>query len=145
MPPLQRKFVSESSAESEVQSIVNQVIEARASIEDKLKDFQALVESLRKAVRKDRSDSFSSYMVFVNAHSRLSAALSSGIQRTASMDRVLDRALAEAAQEKARQEEAQRRAEEQREKKEQQRKQQSWLPPADPDFEELYGEVLDAE
>jgi hypothetical protein len=137
--PFQRKFLQESS-EPDIQVLVDQVVEARSDINDKLKDFQALVETLRKAVRKDRGESFSSYMVFVNAHSRLSAALSSGIQRTSSMDRILDRALKEAVEEKTRREEAQRKAAERREEQA-----RSWLPPADPDFEELFGEVLDAE
>jgi hypothetical protein len=140
--PSPRKFLRDSS-ESEIQTLVGQIVDARAGLDEKLKDFQILVESLRKAVRKDRGESFSSYMVFVNAHSRLAAALSSGIQRTSSMDRILDRALQEASEEKSRREEAQRKAEERKQLREEQAR--SWLPPADPDFEELYGEVLDAE
>lgn len=143
MPSVQRKFLQEDSSEPELQALVGQIVEARSGIEEKLRDFQLLVENLRKAVRKDRGESFSSYMIFVNAHSRLSAALSSGVQRTAAMDRVLDRALEEVAQEKVRKEQEQRRAEERRQQREQQ--QRSWLPPEDPDFEELFGEVLDAE
>ena len=134
------------SSGSEIQTLVGQIVEARSTINEKLTDLQTLVESLRKVVRRERGDAFSSYMVFVNSHSRLAAALSSGIQRTSAMDRVLDRALGEIAEEKSRRDEELRKAEERRLKREeQQRSSRSWLPPEDPDFEELFGEVLDAE
>lgn len=97
-------------------------------------------EEFRMAVRKAPvSDLTSSYLAFASAHMRLAAATSSETSRTARTDVRIVRA-------KTLQEEEVRREEQKKVAKAKRQAPAVYpLPPDDPSFEELYGEVIDAE
>jgi len=116
------------------------VREARDEVETSLRKLQEVSARLRQFVRRAPSDEGSSQITaFANAHLRLTAALGSGIRRTASMDRLID--AAEAERQEAQRQVAQR--EERRERAQAERRLQ--LPEPEDAFEELYGEMIDAD
>lgn len=136
---LRRK--AEEDNDREVGSLVEKIKESRREVETALSRLAELAEEMRGRSRRVPSEASSSLTVFATAHLRFASAVSQGLKRTASMDRVLDRA-------KADQEEAKRREalEKQWADRRQARKdvERLILPVSDDDaFDGLYGEIVD--
>jgi hypothetical protein len=128
---------AEEANSREVETLVEQIKEARREVEASLAKLTHLAEEMRGRARRS-PDSSSGLVVFANAHLRFAGAASQGMRRTASMDRVLDRAKAE--KEELQQREAQDRkwAEARQARKQVER----LVLPTDDGFDELYGEVV---
>ena len=124
-----------------VQKIVDEMLTVRKEIGTSVTKLSLLCDRLQTQVRRRQDDTTSSYTMYATGHQRLASALSNGIRRTASMDRMLDRA----AQER---EEDRRRAERElamAKARQQKRALDKSLLPSDDDFAEVYGELEEEE
>lgn len=126
----------------EVDTLVEQIKKAREDLEADLGKLQELSMDLRARCRRNLGDEVTGrYLTWVNAHLRITGALSNGLRRTASMDRVLDRAQADL-------EEARRRAQEEArrlEARDHQRHVNKLILPTSDDFDEVFGDLVDEE
>lgn len=128
--------------EQELDGLVAQIKKVREDLEGNVTKLQELSQQLRSQCRRNLGEeSTSRYLVWTNAHLRVTGALSSGLRRTASMDRVLANAKAEI-------EEAKRRAEDEArwlEAREHQKTVNKMLLPTTDDFYEVFGDLVDEE
>jgi len=122
-----------------VGNLIAQIQGVRKDVEASVTRLQDLCQQLRVEVRQlSGDDGAHHYLVFTNAHLRLAGALSQGLRRTSSVDRLLTAA-------KAEQEETQRRDDRERqyrESRDRERALDRLQLPQDDDFEDLYGEVM---
>jgi hypothetical protein len=135
---LRRQEVEAKQQQKQETAIVQQIQEARKDVESSVKKLHDLSLALRSKTRRSLDGGSSGYLVFANAHLRLAGALTQGVKRAASMDRVLKRAQSE-------QEETRRRAKEDRQRREDrayQKQLQQLQQPSEDAFEQLYGEVV---
>lgn len=131
-----RKRAEEANGR-EVETLIEQIKEARRDVEASLAKLTHLADEMRGRARRS-PESSPSLVVFANAHLRFAGAATQGMRRTASMDRVIDRA-------KAEKEELQRREAQERkwaEARQARKKVERMVLPTDDAFEELYGEVV---
>lgn len=124
--------------EEHVQALVERIHNTRQTLEASIAQLQDASLELRSVCRRNYDEASSSYLVFANSHLRLAGALTQGIRRTASMDRVLVNAAREREDAKLRQEEFQR----QQEVRAHAKLVQKLQLPTEDDFEELYGEIV---
>lgn len=159
-----------SANKNPLEELVAKVSGLREQLESAAKDLVRASEELRSAVRYSSASELSgSYLAFASAHMRLARAAGSEFQRAALTETRITRAKAaqerevwretrrkEAAERRQRTEEeanaeAQRKTAAQQEllQERQQRRAQEQqafsLPPVDTSFEELYGDMIDAE
>lgn len=131
-----RKRAEEANGR-EVETLIEQIKEARREVEAGLAKLTHLADEMRGRARRT-PESSPSLVVFANAHLRFAGAATQGMKRTASMDRVIDRA-------KAEKEESERRDAQERKwaaTRKAQKQVERLVLPADDGFEELYGEVV---
>lgn len=116
--------------------MVAQVKKAREDIESSLNQLKELSLALRSRCRRNLGDeTMAGYLVWANAHLRVTGALSNGLRRTSSMDRVLKISQAD-------REETERRTQEEAhrlETRNHQRVVDKLMLPSTDDFDELYG------
>jgi len=120
------------------QATITQIQKIRGEIETSVARLHELSLELRTSARRTLDASSSSHIVYANAHLRVVGALTQGLRRTASMDRVL--LIGQREQEDARRREEEARQD--REVREHDRLVDQLSLPSEDDFEELYGEVL---
>lgn len=122
--------------------MVEQIKQAREDLEGDLEKLQALSLELRARCRRNLGEEVTGrYLTWVNAHLRITGALTNGLRRTASMDRVLNQAQADL-------EEARRRAQEEArrlEARDHQRHVNQLILPTTDDFDEVFGDLVDEE
>lgn len=131
-----RKRAEEANSR-DVETLIEQIKEARRDVESSLAKLTHLADEMRSRARRN-PESSSSLVVFANAHLRFAMAASQGMKRTSSMDRVIDRA-------KAEKEEIQRRDAQDRKwsaSRKAQKQVERAILPTDDAFDELYGEVV---
>jgi chromosome segregation ATPase len=130
--------------QEELEELTREVKEARGAVEEANQRLNRVATKLRQATRRGESDDTTAQlMVFANAHIRLTGSLASGLRRASVVDRLLNNAETER---RERQEAAEREAERQeREERRQQAKPQLSLPEPEDAFDELYGEIVDAD
>lgn len=121
-----------------VEALVERIHTARRDVDEGVARLQQSSEELRSLCRRNYDEASSSYLIFANSHLRLAGALSQGIRRTASMDRVLMNAAREREDAKAREEEFRR----QQQVREHEKLVQKLQLPAPDDFDELFGEIV---
>lgn len=123
--------------------MVERVKKAREEVEAAVAKLQQASSDLRNFARRNPEESATSYLVFANAHLRVTGAFTSGLRRTASIDRVLNRAQAAEQAQRRRAEDEQRRLEARNHEREVRR---LTLPTTDHDaLAEVYGEMLNAD
>ena len=125
--------------EKTIQGLVERIHTARESIESDVAHLQQACLELRTLVRRNYDEASSSYLVFANAHLRLSGALLQGVRRTASMDRMLNKAQQEREEAQALEAEHQAR----QELRAHARHVESLQLPSEDAFAEVYGELTD--
>lgn len=130
---------SNETVEKEIDELVAQVKEARLSADESIGRLFDASNALRDKVRRTRTASTNSHLIFANAYIRLAAAFAQGLKRLVSTDRILVRA-------KSEQEEAARlenREEQARLAAIKAKKQtEKLMQHSDNAFDELYGEVV---
>lgn len=107
-------------------------------MDDGIAKLQEASLELRSVCRRNYDEASSSYLIFANSHIRLAGALSQGIRRTASMDRVLANAAREREDAKVREEEFRR----QQQVRDHQKLVQKLQLPTEDAFDELFGEIV---
>lgn len=137
----QRATAARKQREDAAQDLVKRIQQAREDISTRVGQLYEMSTELRTISRRNLDEGSQSYVLFANAHMRLAGALSQGFRRTASADRVLKVGQAER-EEASRREEADRQW---REAREQQKVAEKLTLATDNDFDELYGDVVDAE
>ena len=120
------------------QATILQMQMIRGDIEAKVSKLHELSLELRTTARRTLDASSNGFILYANAHLRVVGALTQGIRRTASMDRVL--VIGQRDQEDARRRDEEERQD--REVREHGRMIDQLSLPTEDDFEELYGEVL---
>lgn len=134
----QRADESRMQREKAVEKLVYDIQEAREEITLRIDSLYRLAVELRTLSRRSFDEGSQSYVVFANAHLRLAGALSQGVRRTGSTDRILKVGQTE-------REDARRRDEmnRQREQVQEHRKVIDKLAlSTDNAFDEVYGEFL---
>jgi hypothetical protein len=131
---LQQQEESRRQRQRTLNAHIQAVKDARNEVEATLRGLQEAAARLRQVVRRNPDESSAQLMVFANGHLRLTGAFSSGIKRTATMDRLVDAAEAD-------RQEAER-VEVERQERRRERAQVLSLPEPEDAFEELYGDVL---
>ena len=120
--------------------MVAQVQKVREDIEANLDQLKDLSLALRCRCRRNLGDeSMAGYLVWANAHLRVTGALSNGLRRTSSMDRVLKTSQADREENERRTQEEARRLE----TREHQRVVDQLMLPTTDDFEELFGSPVE--
>jgi flagellar biosynthesis chaperone FliJ len=128
---------AEEANSREVETLIQQIKEARRDVEASLTKLTHLAEEMRGRARRSPETS-SSLVTFATAHLRFAGAATQGMRRTASMDKFLDRAKAEKEETQRRETQERKWAEAYRARKQVER---LVIPTADA-FDELYGEVV---
>jgi hypothetical protein len=136
--PIERVGRTQEAADHELKELVEQIQAARRVTEESVAKLSELTQQLYSKARRSLFDGSSAYVLFANAHLRMAGALSQGMRRTASMDRVLN--IAEAEREESRRRDIQE--EERRLVREAQRKVRKLQLPTGDDFDEVYGDVV---
>lgn len=125
-----------------VDALVVRVKALRSEIERMASQLTDASTELRAVCRRNFDEASSSYLVFANSHLRLAGALSQGVRRSATMDRMLVNAARE--REDAREREAA--FQRQQQIREHNKLVQQLQAPSADDFDDLFGEILnDAE
>jgi len=133
-----REEESRDQRDKTAQATITQMQRIRGDIEASVAKLHELSLELRTTSRRTLDASSSSYIVYANAHLRVVGALTQGLRRTASMDRVL--VIGQREQEDARRRDEEARQD--REVREHDHLVNQLSLPSEDDFEELYGEVL---
>lgn len=125
-----------------VDALVERTQLLRTDIENSVARLVEASTELRAVCRRNFDEASASYLVFANSHLRLASALTQGIRRTASMDRMLVNAARE--REDAREREAA--FQRQQEIRKHSKLVEQLQMPSDDDFNDLFGEIVnDAE
>lgn len=135
-----RRENAQQSQQQKIEGLTQAVKEARGEVETSLRKLQDASTLLRAQIRRNPDETTAQFMVFANAHLRLTGALSSGLRRASNMDRMLDNVRRE-------QDEIQRiDAERQERQQRREREKVTNLPLPEPEdaFDEIYGEIVDA-
>lgn len=122
-----------------VEALVGQIHTVRRELDEKVARLQETASELRSVCRRNFDEASSSYLIFANSHLRLAGALSQGIKRTASMDRVLVNANREREDAKVREAEFKR----QQAVRAHGKLVEKLQLPTDDGFDELFGEIVD--
>lgn len=121
-----------------VDAMVQRIRDARAGLDRQIAELQIASNDLRTECRRNFDEASSSFLVFANSHIRLAGALSQGVRRTASMDRMLVNAAADREEAKVRQEALRV----QQQVRSQARQMEQLQAPSDDDFDLVFGEVV---
>lgn len=137
-----REGESRQQREKEDEAAIEWVRDARQTIETALLGLQRAASEMRDRARRSPDEVSANHLIYANAHLRLTGALTNGLRRAASMERVLNSA-------EAKREDARRRDEEDHLRRElrahERHVDQLSLPAPDvDDFDEVYGDLTDA-
>lgn len=136
--PISREAEARQRHVQHVEALVERIHKTRQELDERIAQLTEVATELRSVCRRNFDEASSSYLIYANSHLRLAGALSQGVRRTASMDRVLVNAAKEREDAKQREEVFRR----QQEVRAHGKLVQKLQLPADDAFEELFGEIV---